>query len=105
MAAKIVHDLYRLLPSDAGTILSQNLAVATSGGVANSTSSMASETYFLRLTCYGTVSSTGGVRYMVNDAPVGTRHRHFFPSTGWKLSSAPPAKECRSSAMTPLRRL
>jgi hypothetical protein len=60
MTANYIHDIYRIGAA-------QNLAVASAGGAAASTTVFGSQTYFVRLSVLGTASSTAGVRYAVVD--------------------------------------
>lgn len=50
--------------------LSRNLAVASSGGAAVSTSVFGTQTYAVQLNFPGSTSSTGGVRVAISEAPV-----------------------------------
>ena len=59
------HDAYRN-----GTVT--NLTYATSAGTAVSTAGFGAQTYWISLTAPGAFTTTGGVRYLVDTAPVCT---------------------------------
>jgi hypothetical protein len=59
----------------------QNVAYATSGGVSAATTAFASQTYMIRISSPGVLTSSVGVRYVVGDGtPTATATSSFLPA-------------------------
>jgi len=66
------HDVFQWGPS-------QSLSYNTAGGAATSTTAFANQTIWLRVVAPGALTSTGGVRYKVGNAPAATSSDVLLP--------------------------
>jgi hypothetical protein len=65
----------------AGTVT--NLSYSTSAGAAVSTAGFGAQTYWISLTAPGALTSTGGVRYLIDSAPVATTSNGALLPFNW----------------------
>ena len=69
------------MPSAGGYryLSSLNMAVGSSGGVSNSTTSFSAVTRFVRLCVPGALSATSGVRFVIGESPVADSTSAYLP--------------------------
>jgi hypothetical protein len=82
----VQHDVYRILGAS-------KLSYAASNGTAASTSSVGSMTQFVQLSAAGSASSTGGVRFVIGDAPVADSNGTLLPSSWIQVYKISPGQK------------